>query len=143
MTCLRWSCCCWRSCLLFATASANFDNCTMTCCLSSDSLVGLLERDKMLKALCSVTMLFFVTVILFLLQYLPFTTFHPSVSFVLSFNPPHRHLLSSSIFPPSLTVNLLQGLKSISNSSHTFLGRQPLYFLFEKHLSFGMLGCGR
>ena len=141
-TCLRLSRCCRCFSLLLATALASFDSCTMTCYLLSDSKVGSLESDKMEKALCSVTMMFFVTVILLLLHFLPVTTFHPSVSLVLSFNTPHRHSMSSSGYPPSLTVNLLRGLKSISNSSHNVLGRQPLYFLFQNHLSFGMLGCG-
>jgi hypothetical protein len=38
---------------------------------------------------------------------------------------------------------LLRGLNLTSNSLHTILGRQPLYFLFQKHLSLGTLGCGR
>ena len=86
------------------------------------------------------TMLFFVTVILFLLHFLPVTAFHPSISFVLSFNPPHRHLLSSSRYPPSLAVNLLRGLNSISNSLHTALGRQPFVFFVPETFVFWYTG---
>ncbi len=105
-------------------------------------MVGSLERDKMVKALCSVIVLVVFFVTLFLLQRFPDTIFQSFV-LVLSFNPPHRHSLSSSGYPPNLAVNLLRGLNLTSNSSHTILGRQPLYFLFQKHMSLGTLGCGR
>jgi hypothetical protein len=81
----------------------------------------------MVKALCSVIALVVFVVTLVLLQRFPDTIFQSFV-LVLSFNPPHRHLLSSSGYPPNLAVNLLRGLNSTSNLSHTVLGHQPLYF---------------
>ncbi len=125
-----------------ATASASLVTCTLMCCLSFGLMVGLLERDKMVNALCSVIALVVFVVTLFLLQPFLDTIFQSFVS-VLSFNPPHRHLLSSSRYPPNSAVNLLHGLNSTSNSLHTILGCQPLYFLFQKHFSLGTLGCGR
>jgi hypothetical protein len=142
LTCRHWSCCRWHSCLWLAMASASLVTCTLTSCLSFGLMVGLLERDKMVKALCSVIALVVFIVTLFLLRRFPDTIFQSFV-LVLSFNPPHCHLLSSSGYPPNLAVNLLRGLKSTSNSLHTILGRQPLYFLFQKHLSLGTLGCGQ
>jgi hypothetical protein len=96
----------------------------------------------MVKALCSVIALVVFVARLFLLQRFLDTIFHSFV-LVLSFNPPHHHSLSSSGYPPNLAVNLLCGLNLTSNLLHTILGRQPLYFLFQKHLSLGTLGCGR
>jgi hypothetical protein len=111
------------------------------CCLSFGLMVGLLERDKMVNALCSVIVLVVFVVMLVLLQRFLDTIFQSFV-LVLSFNPPHHHSLSSSEYPSNLAVNLLRGLNLTSNSLHTILGRQPLYFLFQKHLSLGTLGCG-
>ncbi len=125
LTCQRWSRCRWRSCLWSATASASLVTCTLACCLSFGLMVGSMERDKMVNALCSVIALVVFVVTLVLLQHFPDTIFQSFVS-VLSFNPPHRHLLSSSRYPPNLAVNLLHGLNLTSNSSHTVLGRQPL-----------------
>jgi hypothetical protein len=84
-------------------------------------MVGSLERDKMVKALCSVIALVVFIVMLFLLQRFPDTIFQSFVS-VLSFNPPHSHLLSSSGHPPNSAVNFLHGLNLTSNLSHTVLG---------------------
>ena len=58
-------------------ALASFDSCTMMCSLLSDSKVGSLESDKMEKALCSVTMLFFVFYFccIFANNYLPYICF--------------------------------------------------------------------
>ncbi len=125
LTCRHWSRCHWHSCLWSATASTSLVTCTLTCCLSFGLMVGSLERDKMVKALCSVIALVVVVVKLFLLQCFPDTIFHSFV-LVLSFNPPRRHLLSSSGYPPNSAVNLLCGLNSTSNSSRTVLGCQPL-----------------
>ncbi len=141
LTFRRWSHHCWHSCLWSASASASLVTCTLTCCLSFGLMVGLFERDKMVEALCSLIALVVFVVTLFLLRRFPDTIFHAFVS-VLSFNPPHRHSLSSSGYPPNLAVNLLRGLNLTSNLSHTVLGRQPSYFLFQKHLSLGTLGCG-
>ncbi len=58
--------------------------------LSFGLIVGSLESDKMVKALCSVIALVVFVVTLFLLQRFPDTIFQSFVS-VLSFNPPHRH----------------------------------------------------
>ncbi len=91
----------------------------------------------MVKALCSVIALVVFVVKLFLLQRFLDTIFQSFVS-VLSFNPPHRHSLSSSGYPLNLAVNLLRGLNSTSNLLYTVLGCQPLYFLFQKHLSLGV-----
>jgi hypothetical protein len=142
LTCRCWSHCHWHSCLWLAMASASLVTCTLTCCLSFGLMVGLLKMDKMVKALCSVIALVVFVVALYLLQCFLDTIFQSFV-LVLSFNPPHRHLLSSSGYPPNLAVNLLCGLNSTSSSSHTILGDQPMYFLFQKHLSLGTLGCGR
>ena len=43
-------------------------------------MVGSLDTDRMEKALCKAVIFYFVTVSLFLLHFLPVTTFHPSVS---------------------------------------------------------------
>ncbi len=64
-------------------------------------MVGLLERDKMVKVLCSVKALVVFVVTLFSLQRFLDTIFHSFV-LVLSFNPPHCHSLSSSGYPPQL-----------------------------------------
>jgi hypothetical protein len=129
LTCRRWSCRCWRSCLWSATASASLVTCTLTCCLSFGLMVGLLERDKMVNALCSVITLVVFVVVFVLLQCFPGTILQSFVS-VLSFNPPYRHLLSSSGYIPNSAVNSLHGLNLTSNPLHTILGCQPLYVLF-------------
>ncbi len=132
LTCRNWSHCRWHSCLWSAMASASLVTCTLTCCLSFGLMAGLLERDKMVKALCSVIELVVFVVTLFLLQCFPDTIFQSFVS-VLSFNLPHRHLLSSSGYPPNLAVNLLRGLNSASNLLHTILGHQPFVLFCSRN----------
>jgi hypothetical protein len=120
-------------------ASTSLVTCMLMCCLSFGLMVGSFERDKMVKVLCSVIALVMFVVTLFLLQCFPDTIFQSFV-LVLSFNPPHRHLLSSSGYPPNSAVNLLRGLNLTSNLSHTILGRQPLYFLCPETLVLGYVG---
>lgn len=67
---------------------------------------------------------------------------HPSVE-VFSLAGPHRQSPSLSLgYPPMSAANLCLGTYAISISSHIHFPRYPLYRLFQKHRSSGVLGCG-
>ena len=68
--------------------------------------------------------------------------FHPSVG-VFPLAGPHRQSPSLSLgYPPMSAANLCLGTYAISISSHIHFPRYPLYRLFQKQRSSGVLGCG-